>query len=189
MHTEGVGGRGRRQLVVSRDARCATDCHDEARKLRSADDPNTIFAPCEPARRGSGGDFHNMSRDVTPTAIAVRMVALCLMVFCIRKSNAELVFSASRGRAQEIYTIDERAGEPSVRNLTNHFANDYMPDWSPDGRQIAFTRQLAESTQRTAVSRFPLTTPGVDSGARCVPPSLHRRGNGADVRICPRTFR
>ncbi len=66
------------------------------------------------------------------------IAAVCLLLVCAVKGKAELAFSGARGRAPEIYVIDERVGEVSTRNLTNHFANDTMPDWSPDGRKIAF---------------------------------------------------
>ena len=36
----------------------------------------------------------------------------------------------------DIFVIDPLGGQP--RNLTQHPANDYSPEWSPDGMQIAF---------------------------------------------------
>lgn len=68
----------------------------------------------------------------------VRAIALFLLLLCAHRSGADPAFTGIRDRAQEIYVIDVRIGESSVRNLTNHFANDRLPDWSRDGSRIAF---------------------------------------------------
>ena len=41
------------------------------------------------------------------------------------------------GYCLNIWVMDADGGHP--RNLTNHDALDQTPDWSPDGRRIAFT--------------------------------------------------
>ncbi len=48
-----------------------------------------------------------------------------------------LAFSSNRDGNPEIYAVSLAGGSP-VR-LTNSNANDWLPDWSPDGRKIAFT--------------------------------------------------
>jgi TolB protein len=48
-----------------------------------------------------------------------------------------LAFSSNRHGNPEIYVVNLAGGEP--RRLTNSNANDWLPDWSPDGTRIAFT--------------------------------------------------
>ncbi|NIV28658.1 MAG: hypothetical protein GWN58_03805, partial [Anaerolineae bacterium] len=48
-----------------------------------------------------------------------------------------LAFSSNRDGNPEIYVVELGAGKP-VR-LTQNNANDWLPDWSPDGAKIAFT--------------------------------------------------
>jgi Tol biopolymer transport system component/predicted Ser/Thr protein kinase len=48
-----------------------------------------------------------------------------------------LAFSSNRDGKPEIYVVSFPGGSP-VR-LTNNKANDWLPDWSPDGGRIAFT--------------------------------------------------
>ncbi|HSJ58250.1 MAG TPA: protein kinase, partial [Anaerolineae bacterium] len=48
-----------------------------------------------------------------------------------------LAFSSNRDGNPEIYVLDLASGSP--RRLTNNSANDWLPDWSPDGSRLAFT--------------------------------------------------
>ena len=48
-----------------------------------------------------------------------------------------LAFSSNRDGSPEIYVVKLEGGSP-VR-LTQNNANDWLPDWSPDGTRIAFT--------------------------------------------------
>lgn len=50
-------------------------------------------------------------------------------------SNA-IIYSAPQGDANDIFMVDF---EGQIRNLTNSSADDLMPAFSPDGRQIVFT--------------------------------------------------
>jgi Tol biopolymer transport system component/predicted Ser/Thr protein kinase len=54
-----------------------------------------------------------------------------------------LAFSSNRDGKPEIYVISLPGG--SAVRLTNNNADDWLPDWSPDGRKIAFTSQRTGS--------------------------------------------
>ena len=51
-------------------------------------------------------------------------------------NTGRIVFTSSRDGNFEIYVMDADGG--NQENLTNHPVYDYHPDWSPDGRKIAF---------------------------------------------------
>jgi TolB protein len=51
-----------------------------------------------------------------------------------------LAFSSNRHGGPEIYVVDLGAGGTPQR-LTNNSANDWLPDWSPDGTRIVFTSE------------------------------------------------
>ncbi len=51
--------------------------------------------------------------------------------------TGRLAFTSNRDGNNEIYVLDLAGGSP-VR-LTHNPANDWLPDWSPDGQRIAFT--------------------------------------------------
>lgn len=50
--------------------------------------------------------------------------------------SQQVAFEIWQGEDFEIYVIDADGG--NLRNLTNNNANDFGPDWSPDGTAIAF---------------------------------------------------
>ena len=50
--------------------------------------------------------------------------------------NGQIVFETNRDGNDEIYVMDANGNH--LRNLTQHPARDIRPDWSPDGKQIAF---------------------------------------------------
>ena len=54
----------------------------------------------------------------------------------LASNTGRIVFSSFRDGNAEIYVMDADGG--NQENLTNHPAYDFDPDWSPDGRKIAF---------------------------------------------------
>jgi TolB protein len=50
--------------------------------------------------------------------------------------NSLIVFASDRENFTSIYVIDPEAGDDPVALTRN--SNNYQPDWSPDGKQIAF---------------------------------------------------
>ncbi len=54
----------------------------------------------------------------------------------LASNTGRVVFTSRRDGNNEIYVMDADGG--NQENLTNHPAYDSQPDWSPDGRKIAF---------------------------------------------------
>jgi Tol biopolymer transport system component len=58
-------------------------------------------------------------------------------------SSGRLAFSSNRDGNPEIYVVTLAGGSP--KRLTSNPANDWLPDWSPDGTRIAFTSNRSGS--------------------------------------------
>ena len=59
--------------------------------------------------------------------------------------NGKIVFETNRDGNDEIYVMDADGG--NLRNLTQHPARDFRPDWSPDGKQVAFISNRSENEE------------------------------------------
>jgi serine/threonine protein kinase len=65
-------------------------------------------------------------------------------------SSGWLVFSSNRDGNPEIYVVNLSGGSP--KRLTSNNANDWLPDWSPDGTRIAFTSNRSGSYDTWAMN-------------------------------------
>jgi serine/threonine protein kinase/Tol biopolymer transport system component len=85
-----------------------------------------------------------------------------------------LAFTSNRHGNPEIYVITLADGNPS--RLTDNGANDWLPDWSPDGTRIAFTSNRREGNydlwamEANGVGQTSMVTTGAwDDYARWAP--------------------
>lgn len=85
-----------------------------------------------------GGTSASVRSGVRSSQAVLRLISTSLLVLCARPGVADLAFERDWGGAPDIVRIEERIGEASLQNLTNHPADDQMPAWSPDGTRIAF---------------------------------------------------
>jgi Tol biopolymer transport system component len=63
--------------------------------------------------------------------------------------GSRLVFMTNRDGNFEIYTMDANGGD--WRRITNTPGADYGPEWSPDGRHIAYSEDVGGGTQQVFV--------------------------------------
>ena len=79
---------------------------------------------------------------LTPRFILYSVLCVCLtseelwLRNALASNTGRIVFTSRRDRNNEIYVMDADGG--NQENLTNHPAYDAQPDWSPNGRKIAF---------------------------------------------------
>ena len=77
-----------------------------------------------------------------PRSMLYAVLCICLtseelwMRNALAFNTGRIVFTSRRDGNNEIYVMDADGG--NQENLTNHPANDFDPDWSPDGTKIAF---------------------------------------------------
>ena len=86
-----------------------------------------------------------------------------------------MAFSSDRGNPlgsdYNIWMLDTRSGD--LTQLTKHPAEDFMPSWSPDDREIAFasTRESSQSVWAVSVADLAERKLATVSGARLDAPS------------------
>lgn len=66
------------------------------------------------------------------------VVILLLLISVV--AQAKIVFTSSRDGTREIYVMDD--GGSDIQRLTDNQLFEKSPVWSPDGKQIAFTRDV-----------------------------------------------
>ncbi|MGH7569975.1 MAG: protein kinase domain-containing protein, partial [Gemmatimonadales bacterium] len=88
------------------------------------------------SRRGGGGDIFLMDADGTQPARLTNLTEMRLYAFHATWSLDGKRIAFQSFVRPDIFVINEDG--TGLTNLTNHPARDGLPDWSPDGRKIAF---------------------------------------------------
>ena len=79
---------------------------------------------------------------LTPRSMLFAALCVCLTIgelslrIGLASNTGRIVFTSFRDGNYEIYVMDADGG--NQERLTNHPADDFQPDWSPDGTKIAF---------------------------------------------------
>ena len=82
---------------------------------------------------------HNLAPLILASVV---VLGLTLLMVCV-DAQAQIAFVSYRDGNPEIYVMD--ADGKNQRRLTNRFADDDSPSWSPDGKRIAFVSKAFES--------------------------------------------
>ena len=69
-----------------------------------------------------------------------KFFAIIVLLMCVATAaSSKIVFNSNMDGNYEIYVMDDDG--TNVQRLTHHPDKDKTPRWSPDGKQIAFTRE------------------------------------------------
>ena len=69
-----------------------------------------------------------------------KCILVILMLLISVVAQAKIVFTSSRDSTREIYVMDDNGSD--IQRLTDNQLFEKSPIWSPDGKQIAFTRDV-----------------------------------------------
>ena len=71
---------------------------------------------------------------------------LLLLLLLTATTNAKIVFRGSQDGMSKIYVMDDDGGH--IKQVSNSPYSDWRPRWSPNGRRIAFVRDLTPDDSR-----------------------------------------
>lgn len=89
--------------------------------------------------------------------ISYMVLICCVILFVATTVPAKIVFQSHRSGNSEIYVMNDDGSR--LRRLTNNLLSDTNPHWSPDGKQIAFTRDI-DSTKKQQIEMFIMNADG-----------------------------
>ena len=89
--------------------------------------------------------------------ISYVVLTCCVILFVATTVPAKIVFQSNRGGNSEIYVMNDDGSH--LRRLTNNLLSDTNPRWSPDGKQIAFSRDI-RSTKGQQIELFIMNADG-----------------------------
>ena len=94
----------------------------------------------------------------------IRLTTFCLILMCFTSlGNTKIVFSSNRNGVKGIYIMNDDGSD--VKLLTDT-KNPGIPRWSPDGKQIVFSRPLSANTK----ALFLMNADGTNIQQLTVPP-------------------